>query len=91
MPSVAKVYESVPISAAQLRRLYAIAYGTKYSAGALGGTKRDKANQLWEIVQRYGYDDWDCVDQNADPKGWLHVAHYNQIIEELEAMKGARL
>ena len=88
MPSVTKVYSETRVTERQLARLFAIAYGTKQQPGALGGNKRDKANQLWEIVQRYGYDDWDCVDQDAPSHLWLKLGDYEQIIGELRAMRG---
>lgn len=85
-PSVSQLYGQRAISEAQLRRLFAVAYGIGEGSGALGGNKREKANQLWEIVQRYGYDDWDCVDENANPSLWISVADYNQIIAELQEL-----
>ena len=91
MPSAAAVYGQQPISAAQLARLYAIAYGANGQPGALGGNKRDKANQLWELVQRWGYDDWNCVDQHVERKHWLRQCDYDEIIGELIAMKGETL
>ena len=88
MPSVSQLYGQRTISEKQLARLFAIAYGSGGEPGALGGTKRDRANQLWEIVQRHGYDDWDCVDQNVDPSRWLRECDYNEIVAELKAMDG---
>lgn len=87
--SVSQLYGQRAISEAQLRRLFAIANGSGGEPGALGGNKRDRVNQLWEIVQRYGYTDWDCVDENANPSRWLKVADYEQIVAELQAMRGA--
>ena len=91
MPSVAATYGTARISEAQLRRLYALAYGTRVQSGAFGGNKRDKANQLWELVQRWGYDDWNCVDQHVERKHWLRQCDYDEIIGELLAMKGETL
>jgi len=86
--SVSQLYGQRSISEAQLRRLFALAYGSGGEPGALGGNKRDRANQLWEIVQRYGYDDWNCVDQNVNPARWLREADYEAIVGELHAMRG---
>lgn len=86
-PSVALVYGTDRVSDAQLARLFAIAYGSGGQPGALVGNKREKANQLHSLIQRWGYD-WDGVDQNTDPKLWLRVKDYNEIVSELLAMKG---
>ena len=89
MPSsVSQLYGQRAISEAQLRRLFAIAHGSGGEPGALGGNNRERVNQLWEIVQRYGYTDWDCVDADGNPSLWISVADYNQIIAELQAMRG---
>jgi hypothetical protein len=87
MPSVAETYGTVRISEAQLRRLYAIAYGSHGAAGALFGNARERANQLHSLIQRWGYD-WDGVDQNTDPKLWLKQTDYDEIVSELLAMRG---
>ena len=87
-PSVSQLYGQRAISEAQLRRLFAIVHGTREQPPRLGGNKRDRVNQLWQIVQRYGYTDWDCVDSDGNPSRWISVADYEQIVAELQAMRG---
>ena len=84
---VSEIYGSRAISEAQLRRLFALAYGSGGESGALGGNKRERMNQLHSLIQRWGYD-WDGVDENTDPKLWLRECDYNEIVSELLAMRG---
>ena len=86
--SVSQLYGQRPISERQLARLYAIAYGVGGEPGALPGNKREKAQQLWELIQRWGYDDWSAVDRHVSPHRWLRECDYEEIIGELLAMKG---
>ena len=88
MPRASEIYGQHTITEKQLHRLFAIAHGSGGEAGVLGGNKRDRVNQLWEIVQSYGYNDWDCVDENGNPSRWLKVCDYDEIVAELQAMRG---
>lgn len=88
--SVSQLYGQRAVSEAQLVRLFAIVHGTRERPSRLGGNKRDRVNQLHEIIQRYGYD-WEAVDKNTDPTLWLKECDYDQIIGELLAMKGETL
>lgn len=91
MPSVSAIYGKRPISDAQRRRLFAIALGTQASVGALAGNKREKLMQLWEMIQTFGYDDWSCVEDDADPSGWITVDDYEELVSQLLAIKGESL
>ena len=42
-------------------------------------------------MQRYGYTDWCCVDQDVDKRHWIDIRDYDGIIRELQAMKGELL
>lgn len=87
MPSVSCTFGREPITERQLRRLFAIAYGTREERGALGGSKRDKANQLYELLQQFGLE-WDAVDQDGPPRLWINQHDYDELIVQLEAMRG---
>ena len=90
MPSVSATYGQRAITDAQRRRLFAIALGTQASVGALAGSKRHKLNQLNEMLGSFGYD-WDAVDEMCNPSGWIRVADYDELIAQLEVIRGGAM
>lgn len=74
---------------AQRRRLFAMAVGSRDKPGALAGSRRERLNQLNELLRRHGYD-WDSIDE-ATPSYWLNQSAYDELIEELDVIRGGRL
>jgi hypothetical protein len=91
MPSVSLTYGNKPVTERQLARLFSIAYGGRGQPGALGGNKRERITQLFEMLQQFGYETWDAVDAHAAPEGWIRQRDYDELVSQLEVMRGGKL